>query len=30
VIATLLDNALVHGAGTVTIRTLQTPRSAMI
>ncbi|HEY3735435.1 MAG TPA: HAMP domain-containing sensor histidine kinase [Streptosporangiaceae bacterium] len=30
VIATLLDNALVHGAGTVTIRTLQTPRSVMI
>src|SRR5580700_5375416 len=25
VIATLLDNALVHGAGTVTIRTSQTP-----
>jgi signal transduction histidine kinase len=30
VIATLLDNALVHGAGTVTIKTLQTPRSAVI
>ena len=30
VIATLLDNALVHGAGTVTIRTSQTLRSAVI
>jgi signal transduction histidine kinase len=30
VIATLLDNALVHGAGTVTIRTSQTPRSVVI
>ena len=30
VIATLLDNALVHGAGTVTIRTSRTPRSVMI
>jgi signal transduction histidine kinase len=30
VIATLLDNALVHGRGTVTIKTLQTPRSAVI
>jgi signal transduction histidine kinase len=30
VIATLLDNALVHGAGTVTIRTSQTPKSVMI
>ena len=30
VIATLLDNALVHGAGTVTIRTSQTPKSAVI
>jgi len=30
VIATLLDNALVHGAGTVTIKTSQTPKSAMI
>ena len=30
VIATLLDNALVHGAGTVTIKTLQTPKSAVI
>ncbi len=30
VIATLLDNALVHGAGTVTIRTSQTPKSVVI
>jgi signal transduction histidine kinase len=30
VIATLLDNALVHGAGTVTIRTWQTPRSVVV
>jgi signal transduction histidine kinase len=30
VIATLLDNALVHGAGSVTIRTSQTPRSVVI
>ncbi len=30
VIATLLDNALVHGAGEVTIRTSQTPRSVVI
>jgi signal transduction histidine kinase len=30
VIATLLDNALAHGAGTVTIRTSQTPRSVVI
>lgn len=30
VIATLLDNALVHGAGTVTIRASQTPRSVVI
>jgi signal transduction histidine kinase len=30
VIATLLDNALAHGAGTVTIRTSQTQKSAMI
>jgi signal transduction histidine kinase len=30
VIATLLDNALVHGAGAVTIRTSQTPRSVVI
>jgi signal transduction histidine kinase len=30
VIATLLDNALLHGAGTVTIRTSQTPRSVVI
>jgi signal transduction histidine kinase len=29
-IATLLDNALVHGGGTVTIRTSQTPRSVVI
>jgi signal transduction histidine kinase len=30
VVATLLDNALVHGGGTVTIRTSQTPRSVVI
>ena len=30
VIATLLDNALVHGAGTVTIRTSQTAKSVVI
>ena len=30
VVATLLDNALAHGAGTVTIRTSQTQKSAMI
>ncbi len=30
VIATLLDNALVHGSGTVTIRTSLTPRSVVI
>lgn len=30
VVATLLDNALVHGEGTVTIRTSQTPRSVVI
>jgi signal transduction histidine kinase len=30
VIATLLDNALVHGAGTVTIRTSQAPRSVVV
>jgi signal transduction histidine kinase len=30
VIATLLDNALVHGAGAVTIRTSQTPRSVVV
>ncbi len=30
VIATLLDNALVHGAGVVTIRTSQTPRSVVV
>lgn len=30
VIATLLDNALVHGSGAVTIRTSQTPKSAVI
>jgi signal transduction histidine kinase len=30
VIATLLDNALTHGAGTVTIRTSQTQKSVMI
>jgi signal transduction histidine kinase len=30
VIATLLDNALVHGAGSVTIRTSQTRRSVVV
>ena len=30
VLATLLDNALVHGAGTVSIRTSQTQRSVVI
>jgi signal transduction histidine kinase len=30
VIATLLDNALVHGAGVVTIRTSRTPRSVVV
>jgi signal transduction histidine kinase len=30
VIATLLDNALVHGAGAVAIRTSQTPRSVVV
>jgi signal transduction histidine kinase len=30
VVATLLDNALVHGAGAVTIRTSQTPKSVVI
>jgi signal transduction histidine kinase len=30
VIATLLDNALVHGAGTVVIRTSPTPKSVVI
>ncbi|HUL27319.1 MAG TPA: HAMP domain-containing sensor histidine kinase [Streptosporangiaceae bacterium] len=30
VIATLLDNALVHGAGTVAIRTSRTPKSVVI
>jgi signal transduction histidine kinase len=30
VIATLLDNAFVHGAGTVTMRTSQTPKSVVI
>lgn len=30
VVATLLDNALAHGGGTVTIRTSQTPRSVVI
>ena len=30
VVATLLDNAFVHGAGTVTIRTSQTPKSVVI
>src|SRR6266487_6854143 len=29
VIATLIDNALVHGAGTVAIRTWQTPKSVV-
>jgi signal transduction histidine kinase len=30
VIATLLENALVHGGGTVSVRTSQTPRSVVI
>jgi signal transduction histidine kinase len=30
VIATLLDNALVHGAGTVTIRTSRTAKSVVV
>jgi signal transduction histidine kinase len=30
VIATLLDNALVHGAGVVTIRTSHTPKSVVV
>ncbi len=30
VVATLLDNALVHGDGTVSLRTSQTPRSVVI
>jgi signal transduction histidine kinase len=30
VIATLLDNALVHGAGTVAIRTSRTPKSVVV
>ncbi|MGH3157997.1 MAG: sensor histidine kinase, partial [Streptosporangiaceae bacterium] len=30
VVATLLDNALAHGAGSVTIRTSQTPKSVMV
>ena len=30
VIATLLDNALVHGGGVVSIRTSQTPRSVVV
>lgn len=30
VVATLLDNALMHGDGTVTVRTSQTPRSVVI
>jgi len=30
VIATLVDNALVHGAGTVAIRTWQTPKSVVV
>lgn len=30
VIATLIDNALAHGAGTVAIRTWQTPKSVVI
>ncbi len=30
VIATLMDNALVHGAGTVAIRTWQTPKSVVV
>lgn len=30
VIATLIDNALIHGAGTVEIRTWQTPKSVVV
>lgn len=30
VVATLLDNALLHGAGTVTVRTSQTPKSVVV
>jgi signal transduction histidine kinase len=30
VVATLLDNALVHGAGAVTIRTSRTPKSVVV
>ncbi|MDR0345687.1 MAG: HAMP domain-containing histidine kinase [Nocardiopsaceae bacterium] len=30
VVATLLDNALVHGGGTVTIRTSRTPKSVVV
>ncbi len=30
VIATLLDNALVHGEGTVTVRTSRTPKSVVV
>jgi signal transduction histidine kinase len=30
VVATLLDNALVHGAGTTTIRTSRTPKSVVV
>jgi signal transduction histidine kinase len=30
VVATLLDNALVHGGGTVTVRTSQTPKSVVV
>ncbi len=30
VVATLLDNALVHGAGTVTVRASQTPKSVVV
>ncbi len=30
VVATLLDNALVHGDGTVTVRTSQTPKSVVV
>jgi signal transduction histidine kinase len=30
VIATLLDNALLHGAGTVRVRTSQTPKSVVV
>ena len=30
VIATLLDNALLHGDGTVTVRTSQTPKSVVV